>query len=227
MTRKARRPDREGYVRASRPPVGARREKLRARVLPASRTPPQRERGDSKMLSSRTVRLLLGGAAVAAYVAAAPGLAGATHRRPVGRAVAHTASVDSCLVGHWVSNPVKSLDGSGLAAMHLTILAKGKATLDLDNATPFVSVIGAQDSFVGTEVFKLVSVNKSFGIFPKKQHITETITIPGDAPIIKALSETFFDAANYRCAHNKLTTLFDLSQGGAWLSGYSATWKRG
>jgi hypothetical protein len=161
------------------------------------------------------------GAASASAAAASP---------RVTRATGHAASVQPCLVGRWVSTAASDIDGSGLANMHLKILATGKSTLNLTGSTPFVApTIDAQDSFVGTEHFKLRSAHSAggwgFSIFPNGQGIMETITFAGTAST-KSLSESFFDAANYRCAAGKLTTNFDLSEGNAWLHTFVAKWKR-
>jgi hypothetical protein len=145
---------------------------------------------------------------------------------------ARSSSIDPCLVGRWLSVNVVGLNGaaSGLAKMRLTILGNGQATLDLTGSSPFVEhSLDVSDSFVGTEVFKVISSHTTtgygFSIFPSSQHITETIDFLGQKHT-KVLSEGFFDAADYTCAPTKLRTNFDLSEGGVWVHDFIATFQR-
>jgi len=114
--------------------------------------------------------------------------------------------------------------------MQLRILGNGQATLDLTGSTPFVDhSLDVSDSFVGTEVFKVISAHTvtgyGFSIFPSSQHIMETIDFAGQKHA-KVLSEGFFDAADYTCGPTKLKTNFDLSEGGAWVHDFIATFRR-
>ena len=145
---------------------------------------------------------------------------------------ARSSSIDPCLVGHWLSITVVGLSGaaSGLAKMQLRILGSGQATLDLNGSTPFVEhSLDVSDSFVGTEVFKVISdhttTGDGFSIFPSSQHIIETIDFVGQKHT-KVLSEGFFDAADYTCGPTKLRTNFDLSEGGVWVHDFIATFQR-
>ena len=145
---------------------------------------------------------------------------------------ARSSSIDPCLVGHWLSINVVGLSGaaSGLAKMQLRILGNGQATLDLHGSTPFVEhSLDVSDSFVGTEVFKVISdhttTGDGFSIFPSSQHIIETIDFVGQKHT-KVLSEGFFDAADYTCGPTKLRTNFDLSEGGVWVHDFIATFQR-
>jgi hypothetical protein len=145
---------------------------------------------------------------------------------------ARSSSIDPCLVGRWLSINVVGLSGaeSGLAKMQLRILGNGQATLDLAGSTPFVDhSLDVSDSFVGTEVFKVISAHTvtgdGFSIFPSSQHIMETIDFAGQK-YTKVLSEGFFDAADYSCGPTKLKTNFDLSEGGVWVHDFIATFQR-
>jgi hypothetical protein len=114
--------------------------------------------------------------------------------------------------------------------MQLTILGNGQATLDLTGSTPYVEhSLDVSDTFIGTEVFKVISVHTttgySFSIFPSSQHIRETIDFVGQKHT-KVLSEGFFDAADYTCGPTKLRTNFDLSEGGVWVHDFIATFQR-
>jgi hypothetical protein len=145
---------------------------------------------------------------------------------------ARSSSIDPCLVGRWLSVKVVGLSGaeSGLAKMQLKILGNGQATLDLTGSTPFVDhSLDVSDSFIGTEVFKVISAHSvtgyGFSIFPSSQHIMETIDCAGQKRT-KVLSEGFFDAADYTCGPTKLATNFDLSEGGVWVHDFTATFQR-
>jgi len=145
---------------------------------------------------------------------------------------ARSSSIDPCLVGRWVSIKVVGLSGaeSGLAKMQLRILGNAQATLDLTGSTAFVDhSLDVSDSFVGAEVFKVISARTvtgdDFSIFPSSQHIMETIDFVGQKHT-KVLSEGFFDAADYTCGPTKLKTNFDLSEGGVWVHDFIATFQR-
>jgi hypothetical protein len=184
----------------------------------------------------RIVPLLLAMAALLAFGSATPASAGITRgslawESSLGHA--GSSSVDPCLVGRWVSTKMGGLvgTGSGLAKMQLAILANGHATLNLTGSTPFVvPSLKISNSFVGTEVFRIASshtaAGDAFSIFPSNQHITETIVFGGQKMPTKAFTEGFFDAANYSCGSTKLTTDFNLSQGGVYLHGFVATFKK-
>jgi hypothetical protein len=186
-------------------------------------------------LSLRIMPLLLAMASLLAYGSATPASAGITRgslawESSLGQA--SSSSVDPCLVGRWVSTKMGGLaaTGSGLAKMQLAILANGHATLNLTGSTPFVvPSLKVSNSFVGTEVFRIASshtaTGDAFSIFPSHQHITETIVFAGTKQT-KALSEGFFDAANYSCGSTRLRTDFNLSQGGVYLHGFVATFKK-
>lgn len=186
-------------------------------------------------LFSRTLPLLLAAVAPAfVYVAAAPASAATREVRVAesSLAPARSSSIDPCLVGRWASVNVVGLAGagSGLAKMQLTILGNGHATLDLTGSTPYVEhSLDVSDAFVGTEVFKIISSHTAtgdgFSIFPSSQHIRETIDFVGQK-YKKVLSESFFDAADYTCGPTKLRTNFDLSEGGAWVHDFVATFQR-
>jgi hypothetical protein len=183
----------------------------------------------------RIMPLLLAMASLLAYGSATPasaGIARGSLARESSLGHAGSSSVDPCLVGRWVSTKIGSpVGGSGLAKMQLAILANGHATLNLTGSTPFVvPSLEVSNSFVGTEVFRIASSHTAsgdgFSIFPSNQHITETIVFGGQKLPTKAFTEGFFDAANYSCGSTKLRTDFNLSQGGVYLHGFVATFKR-
>jgi hypothetical protein len=168
------------------------------------------------------------------YGSATPASA-APHAVPAGERLldpARASSIDPCLVGRWLSVNVIGLNGaaSGLAKLQLTILRNRQATLRLTGSTPFVEhSLDVSDTFVGTEVFKVISAHTttgySFSIFPSSQHIMETIDFVGQKHT-KVLSEGFFDAADYTCGPMKLRTNFDLSEGEVWVHDFIATFQR-
>jgi hypothetical protein len=62
-------------------------------------------------------------------------------------------------------------------------------------------------------------------VFSRRTNITETIVFAGQKHT-KALSEGVFDAADYRCGSTKLSTNFDLSEGGPFVHDFVAIFKR-
>ena len=184
---------------------------------------------------SRTAPFLFMALAPAAVYGAATAASAAPHGIAVVEQAlnpARSRSIDPCLVGQWVSVSVVGENGaaSGLAKMQLKILGSGQTTLDLTGSTPFVEhSLDVSDSFVGTEVFKIISeptiTGNAFSIFPSSQHIVMTIDFAGQRHS-KVLSEGFFDAADYTCGPTRLRTNFDLSEGGVWVHGFVATFQR-
>jgi hypothetical protein len=188
----------------------------------------------ARMMSRSVPFLFMAFAPAAVYGAATPASA-APHGISVAKRSldpARLRSIDPCLVGRWVSVNVVGENGaaSGLAKMQVKILANGQTTLDLAGSTPFVEhSLDVSDSFVGTEVFKIISertvTGNAFSIFPSSQHIVMTIDFAGQRHS-KVLSEGFFDAADYTCGPTRLRTNFDLSEGGVWVHDFVATFQR-